>query len=245
MKLYKLTDENKTTYNNTVWGEGVTHSASGKGQLCGDGWIHAYLDPLLAAFLNPLHANFKNPLLWVCEGEIGINEYGFKVGTKSLTTLMQIPLPVVTLEQCVEIGIRCALLVYTKPDFITWADNWLSGQNRTADAAYAAAYAADAAYAAAYAAHAARAADAALFSSLYTADAATYTADAATYAAYAAAYAAHAAAYAAHADAYAYAAHAAAYAAHADAHAAHADAHAAAYVLTIIHQVIQGAGKIT
>ena len=67
MMLYKLTDENDRTYNDTQWGEGVTHETSGEGKLCGEGWIHAYIDPLLAVFLNPIHACFTNPHMWEAE----------------------------------------------------------------------------------------------------------------------------------------------------------------------------------
>lgn len=41
MKLYKLTDSHGRTYNDTQWGPGVTHEASGEGELCGPGWLHA------------------------------------------------------------------------------------------------------------------------------------------------------------------------------------------------------------
>ena len=56
-KLYKLTDQNHQTRNNTKWGAGVTHTASGQGDLCTAGWLHAYTSPLLAVLLNPIHAN--------------------------------------------------------------------------------------------------------------------------------------------------------------------------------------------
>ena len=112
-KLYKLTDQSGQTRNATQWGPGVTHEASGEGELCGHGWLHAYTHPLLAALLNPIHANFQEPVLWEAEGEIWLYDHGLKVGCRKLTTLRQIPLPAVTLEQRVEFGIRCALSVYT------------------------------------------------------------------------------------------------------------------------------------
>jgi hypothetical protein len=48
MKLYKLTDQNAQTMNNTQWGPGVTHETDGRWALCGPGWLHAYEHPLLA-----------------------------------------------------------------------------------------------------------------------------------------------------------------------------------------------------
>jgi hypothetical protein len=67
-----------------------------------------------------------------------------------------------------EFAIRVALKVYFEPSWVSWANNWLNGTDRSKTAAYAAAAAcaaanaanADAAYAAAYAA----AADAAAYS---------------------------------------------------------------------------------
>ena len=66
-----------------------------------------------------------------------------------------------------------------------WADLWISGKDRTANAAYAAAYAANAAYAAAYAAYVADYADYAAYVAAYAANAAYAAADYAAYAAYA------------------------------------------------------------
>ena len=147
MKLYKLTDEHGCTRGGTQWGEGVTHSGTGEGELCGPGFIHAYLSPELAVLLNPIHANIKNPRLWECDGEIAQNDRNTKVGCVSLTTVREVPLPAVTTEQRVTFAIRCTLLVYRAPDFVAWAERWLSGEDRTRESA---ADAADAAYAAAW-----------------------------------------------------------------------------------------------
>ena len=145
MLVYKLTDENNRTYNNTQWGEGVTHTASGRGEMCGPGWIHFYTDPLLAVLLNPIHADFYNPNCWEAEAVIEINNHGLKFGTTKLTTLRRIELPEISLEQKVKFGILCALAVHREPGFVNWANAWLDGKDRlasAADAAYrAAAYA--------------------------------------------------------------------------------------------------------
>ena len=156
MKLYKLTDENGQTHNNTQWGENVTHTASGEGDLCGPGWIHAYTHPLLAALLNPIHANFRSPILWESEGAVGKADGGLKVGTTSLTTLKQIPLPDVTTEQRVRFAILSANATgYADPDWNRWADGWLSGQDRSKKSAWSARSEAAAAWKAAAAAAAA------------------------------------------------------------------------------------------
>ena len=195
MKLYKLTTSAGKTrpghHNECQWGPGITHQGAGKGDLCGPGYIHAYEHPLLAVLLNPIHADYNDPLLWECDGDIAKRDHQLKVGCVSLTTVKTTPLPVITTEQRVKFGILCAIRVHDNQSFNKWAQDWLSGNDRTTHAAHAAADAAEyaAEYAAAYAA-----------------------ADAAADAAHAAAHAAYAAAHAA-ADAAAYAAADAAHAA--------------------------------
>jgi hypothetical protein len=98
--LYKLTTQDNMTrkgeYNETVWGENVTHSGTGKGDLCSPGYIHAYTHPLLAVLLNPIHANIDNPKFWEAEGEVVKSDRGLKVGCATLTTIREIELPAVS-----------------------------------------------------------------------------------------------------------------------------------------------------
>jgi hypothetical protein len=146
MKLYKLTDQNCETMNHTKWGEGVTHTAGGAGDLCGPGWLHAYEDPILAVLLNPVHANIADPILWEAEGSGDVRRDGrLKIGVTSLTTVRRIDLPTVTTDQRVEFAIRCALEVCTDPQWRAWAMCWLDGTDRSAEAARAARAAAEAA----------------------------------------------------------------------------------------------------
>jgi hypothetical protein len=161
--VYKLTtQDNKTRkgeYNECTWGENVTHSGTGQGELCGNGYIHAYTSPELAVLLNPIHANIKKPKLWVCSVDsIDKNDKGLKVGSISLTTIKEIPLPVFTDKQKTVFAILCAKkaleLVDCKNDknitvWHIWADKFLSGAVTTLEDAHNAAYAA---YAAKYAA---------------------------------------------------------------------------------------------
>ena len=211
MKLYKLTDKDGYTrrmqIGETLWGEGVTNRAIENGNtLCTAQVIHAYKSLLLAEMMNPIHADLgKDKLAWEAEGDV-VAEDGLKIGVKSLTTLRRANLPEITTIQRVAFGILCSLEVYHEEKYVKWANDWLSGKDRSYTAAYArAAYAAaDAAYArAAYAAYAAADARAA-YAAYAAADAAyaAYAADAAD-AAYAAdaADAARAAARDAYADA--------------------------------------------
>lgn len=192
--LYKLTDENGRTYGDTQWAEGTVHKTNGKGDLCGPGWLHAYEHPLLAALFNPIHANFRNARLWRATGGIGKRDGELKCGATRLKLGKEIALPELSTEFRVCFAIRVALVVYQEPGFVKWANDWLSGKDRSKQAA-------EAADAAAWAA----------------ADAAAEAAADAADAAWAAAWAARAAAEAAEAAARAAAARAAAAAAAADA----------------------------
>ena len=100
MKLYKLTDEKDQTFGGCQWGENVTHKADGKGELCTEHWIHAYTDPILAVLMNPIHGNYDTDAghMWECEGKIGIDDKGRKVGCKKLATVKRIDMPKVTTE---------------------------------------------------------------------------------------------------------------------------------------------------
>jgi hypothetical protein len=151
-RVYKLTTQGDTTHNSTLWGPGVSHTTDGSGELCSNGWLHAYTHPLLAVLLNPMHADIRKPKLWLAYGSgKRKDDRGLKVGFTTLKTVKELPLPEITTVQRVAFAIYCALEVYKEPSFAQWAAKWLSGEDRSKDAA---AYA-DAAYAAAYAAAAA------------------------------------------------------------------------------------------
>lgn len=140
--LYKLTDQDGYTrrdYDNAcLWGEDVSHSGTGEGELCGPGYIHAYTHPLLAVLLNPIHAKFHSPRLWEAEGKIAKSDRGLKVGCATLKTIREMPLPVVTTEQRVRFAILCAKTVCTDAAWLAWASGWLDGTDRTVRAAAAA-----------------------------------------------------------------------------------------------------------
>src|SRR5574343_327403 len=160
MIRYKLTDRDGYTRrgksNETKWGPGVTHTANGTGGLCTDGVIHSYASPLLAVLMNPIHMDIESPRLWEAECDSLVEDDGMKGGSRSLTTIREIDVPEVTTEQRVRFAILCALEVYSEPGFVTWANAWLDGIDRSkaAAAAWAAAAAARAAEAAARAASA-------------------------------------------------------------------------------------------
>ncbi len=143
MQYYKLTDWNYQTHGWTQWGENITHRAIGTGcNLCTNDVIHVYDHPLKAAFFNPAHASFNNPILWKCRVRKVVANDGTKVGVKECTTLKRLPLPEITINQRIRAAILAVLLVYKEDSYVTWANNWLSGKDRSAEAAGAAARAA-------------------------------------------------------------------------------------------------------
>jgi hypothetical protein len=133
--LYKLTDQDGYTrrgeWNECLWAAGVSHSGTGEGGLCGPGHVHAYESPLLAVLLNPIHAGIANPRLWEAEGEIALRDGQLKCECVTLTTLREIPVPVISCEQRMRFGILCAKAVYANNAWNNWADNWLSGKDRS------------------------------------------------------------------------------------------------------------------
>jgi len=163
---YKLTTQDMTTHGGFKWRRNQWRRAKGEGtSLCSDGVLHYHEHPALALLLNPIHANIYAPRLWECEIKEPVANDGLKSGCKSMRLTRELPLPVITTEQRVEFAIRVMMHVYRDERFLSWAEKWLSGDDRTyvhartyaadadADAANAAAHAA--AHAADYAAHAA------------------------------------------------------------------------------------------
>ena len=166
---YKLVSQTMET-RNTQWKVGEKVTAKGdSNELCTDGVLHQYASPLMAVFFNPVHADIKNPRLFRVECSPIVADDGTKQGVKEQTLVEELPLPIITPEQHTTIAIKCALEIYKEPSFVAWAHEWLSGKNRSKEAADAAADAADAA-------RAARAARAAAYAARADADAAAYAA---------------------------------------------------------------------
>jgi hypothetical protein len=140
----KLTDAHGRTYGDTYWGPGVRHeavSALAAPQLCTSAAIHFYSgDTLqealaLAVHMNPVQGAFLLPRAWVFEPEGEVVTDHVKFGCKAGTTVEEVALPRVILEQRVEVAIRCALEVCRVPAWREWAKKWLSGEDRSEEAA--------------------------------------------------------------------------------------------------------------
>jgi len=140
MRYYKLTDKYNQTHDGTQWGENVIHKAIGEGKdLCSPDVIHVYDHPLKAVMFNLIHAAFSKYNLWECNVRKVVADDGLKVGVKQCTTIRRIEAPIITTEQRVRFAIYCALEVNKEKSFVLWAENWLSGKDRTVSAAFSAA----------------------------------------------------------------------------------------------------------
>jgi hypothetical protein len=93
VKLYKLTDQNGYTYNNTHWAVGTTHTLPvvDNPELCKD-VFHAYTNLNLGLLVNRVHANIKHPKAWLCEGDVVVEDV-LKVGCLELAVLEELELP--------------------------------------------------------------------------------------------------------------------------------------------------------
>lgn len=140
MAFYKLTNQNMQTYNGFQWKLGEWHFIPEEDQqddLCSSGFFHCYNHPALAIIFNSIHARFDNPRLFEIEVDGNSkNDNNVKFGFTKMKLIKEIKLPIITLEQRVEFAIRCAMEVYNEKEWLNWAENWLSGKDRTAAAAY-------------------------------------------------------------------------------------------------------------
>jgi hypothetical protein len=138
-ELFKLTTQDGLTMQGceaeTKWGPNVTHVSSGQGRMCGPGFLHAYTHPRLALLLNPIYSRIDDPLLWRCDGEVVVCDRGLLVCCKRLTTIETMPLPVLTNDQRIAFAILCAREVTDRPEFLSWADKWCDGTDRTRNTA--------------------------------------------------------------------------------------------------------------
>jgi len=133
----KLTTQEMTTHNGYQWELGKKEVITTEGgELCSSDFFHYYSDSLLAVFLNTIHANIENPRIFRVEvgGEV-LPDRGLKFGSKEMELIEELELPVITNVQKIAFGILCTLEVYTEPDFIIWANNWLDGIYRSSAAA--------------------------------------------------------------------------------------------------------------
>lgn len=90
--------------------------------------------PLQAVLTCPNPTNAENTKVFL------LNRWETKTGTdnnQGYTIVKEVPVPVVSLEQKVAFAIAAVSEIYRERDFVAWADDWLSGKNRTAESAQA------------------------------------------------------------------------------------------------------------
>jgi len=94
MKLYKLTDQNGNTQNETNWIPKITHEkqSCSNPELCSANVYHAYTNANLALLLNPIHADISSPRMFECSGDIAVSDWG-KVGCFKITSKKELHLP--------------------------------------------------------------------------------------------------------------------------------------------------------
>ena len=144
MRGIKLTKKDGTTKNGMLWRAGQTNEATGDGvELCTPGVLHFYDSLPLSLFMNPVHANYNPHRVFEVEGEYVATD-GLKSGAKKLSVIREITdWTEPTTIQKVAFGILCAKEVCEEKGWNTWADKWLSGEDRsraTAEAAREAAW---------------------------------------------------------------------------------------------------------
>ena len=137
MKIaYKLTDSEMRTHNGFQWELGKWYKTTGKGKLCSPGWLHFYNDPLVGMFLNLTYVNIGNSRLFRAEVKgKGLNDHGLKCGYSRARLIEELPVPQISFVQRVRFAILCAKKVYKEKEWSKWANNWLSGKDRTEESA--------------------------------------------------------------------------------------------------------------
>ena len=133
----KFTDSDNTTYNDTIWVPGKWRKTDGSGELCGPGWLHYYEHPLLAELHNPIHGKYDTGAkLWEIQvGRKILRDDQMKAGATRIRLIREIGRPDITIVQRLAYGILCAKAVYRDRTWNNWADKWLSGEDRSGNAA--------------------------------------------------------------------------------------------------------------
>jgi hypothetical protein len=141
---FKLTDANMQTRGGCQWKLGKwnpTGVRHGTGELCADGFYHAYpfLDGeggTLALLMNPEHANFSNPRLWLAEtrGTIKHADDFCKLGSVEQRLIQEVPYVPLTDDDCTTLAILVAGTcdeAESDAEWEAWAEGWLSNRDRT------------------------------------------------------------------------------------------------------------------
>ena len=115
MIVFKLTSREMKTRvgypQETQWVLGEWKAVLGKGDLCTDGWLHAYSHPLIAILRNCRDANIINPRLFEAEVDGVSRVEALKGGYQRMRLVREIPLPTMTIAQRLQFAVLCACYV--------------------------------------------------------------------------------------------------------------------------------------
>lgn len=140
LTVYKFTDTTGMGGDGRQWGAGVTHTTTGEyyPHRPEQNWLLCEHSPLTAALLGPIHDGANYPVLWRAEVTTNaIEPHGGRLMVTGLTTIEDVPVPVVTATQRVAFAILCTLADTTREraEWNRWAGRWLSGADRSRESA--------------------------------------------------------------------------------------------------------------
>jgi len=135
----KLVDKSLQTRDGYQWTIGKRHRATGKrGQgLCSGEYLHCYESLEQASMMAPFHGVGHYTRALVAEGRCAISD-GTKIGCRQLTILREVEPLMLTTEQRIAAAIVMSSRIYRSASWSSWAFAWLSGNDRSYDAAYSA-----------------------------------------------------------------------------------------------------------
>jgi len=137
MIIYKLTRQDRTTRDGFKYPPKGSRlpELDGAGELCSCHWYHGYAHPLLAVLHAPIHVDSDYTKMIEIEVPKVYALDQMKLGFTTGIVGRVIPLPKITDEQRKRYAIGCACSVYKDRSFRKWADDWISGKDRTRSAA--------------------------------------------------------------------------------------------------------------
>jgi hypothetical protein len=117
MNMYVIINEDM--YSDGLWEIGIKRSG------------FAYASPELAVLINPIYETFDHPRIFEASGEM--NDPMRSDG--EFTLLRETYVPEFTLVQRQWFAIQCALAVCDDPVFVSWANAWINGTDRSSKTA--------------------------------------------------------------------------------------------------------------
>jgi hypothetical protein len=128
-KVYKLTTQEMTSHGGFEWKKGEWHIEPAIGQMCQDGWLHAYPHPLIAEFMNPIHANIQEPRFWIAEATGKYQEDGgLKLGFEGLRLVEEIIPPHIDQEHRIRMALMVSLEVCGNIQWRSYANTVIDGK---------------------------------------------------------------------------------------------------------------------